>query len=193
MTVPVDHESPQEGQAGREPKLVDVRESIRYRRRAQEAEQRTADLEAELEHLRGEREGRLESLEAELQQARTQYEQAEHKLTQLANERQIERELIRLGARDPETALLVVRERLAAAGDQAVDVPQLVAQVLQEKPFLKSDHGEPVPALGRPSGGVRPSANAERGRTQKLASEARDTGRRGDLMRYMRARRSGAV
>lgn len=192
MTIPVDHERAPEGQTGHEPKLVDVRESIRYRRRAQEAEQRCADLEAELQELRLAQDGQAQSLEATLDQERRQREQAELHVQQLQTERQIERELIRAGTCDPETALLLVRERLSAAGDEVVNVPELVGKLLEEKPHLKTSHREPVPPIGRTSQGVRPGESNGPTRLRKLAAEARDSGQRNDLVQYMRARRTAA-
>ena len=192
MTIPVDHERAPEGQTGRESKLVDVRESIRYRRRAQEAEQRCADLETQLQELHLAQDGQAQSLEATLDQERRQREQAELRVQQLQTERQIERELIRAGTCDPETALLLVRERLSAAGDQPVDVPELVGKLLEEKPHLKTSHREPVPQIGRASQGLRPVESNGPTRLRKLAAEARTSGQRQDLVQYMRARRNGA-
>jgi len=89
--------------------------------------------------------------------------------------------------------LLVVRERLAQGGDGAeADAAALAAQVLQEKPYLRADGGtgEVVPPLGRPGAVARPTASQRKPRSGRLAAEARETGQRGVLMRYMRARRS---
>jgi hypothetical protein len=198
MTIPVDQEGPPSGHGGQEPTRTDVRESIRYRRRAQDAEQRAAELESELERVRQEHEGEVEHLGGELAEARRRQERAEEESALLARDRRIERELIRLGARDPETALLVVRERLASACEAGAeaDAAALAAQVLQEKPYLRGDggEGEAVPALGRPSAGPRPSSvSSSRPRSGRLAAEARESGERGDLMRYMKARRAQRV
>jgi len=192
MTIPVDHEQAPEGQTGREPKLVDVRESIRYRRRAQEAEQRCADLEAELQESRLARDGQAQSLEAALNHQRHQREQVELQVAQLQTERQIERELIRAGACDTETALLLVRERLSAAGDEAADIPEVVGKLLEEKPHLKTSCREPVPPIGRTSQGVRPAESNGPTRLKRLAAAACSSGQRSDLAQYMRARRNTA-
>jgi hypothetical protein len=193
MTIPVDQQRPSTGQDGQEPKKTDVRESIRYRRRAQDAEQRAAELERAMERLHEEHSVRLESLDGELAEWRRRCEQAEQEAAALARDRRIERELLRLGARDPETALLVVRERLAQGGGAAeADLAAVAAQVLQEKPYLRADGGagEVVPPLGRPSAVVRPTASQQKPRSGRLAAEARQTGRRTDLLRYMQARRT---
>ena len=70
MTIPVDQQEPSMGQDGQEPKRTDVRESIRYRRRAQDAEQRAAELESAMERLHQEHHVRLESLDGELSELR---------------------------------------------------------------------------------------------------------------------------
>lgn len=188
--IPADHEAAPEGQGGERAKLVDVRESIRYRRRAQEAEQRCEALEAELGGLRQSRSAEATSVEEDLAEERRRRESLEQRMAQLESERRLERELIRAGARDPETALLVAKERLAAVGDAEVDAAALAQAVLAEKPYLKATQREEVPPLGRASQGVRPSARPEAGRVDRLASTARVSGQRSDLVTYMRARRN---
>jgi hypothetical protein len=183
-----DRDEAPEGQEGQGPKLVDVRESIRYRRRAQEAEQRAAVVESQLEELRMAQDGREKSLEEVLSTERRGREELERRLESLEIERRLERELIRAGAIDPETALLVARERLASAGSDEVDVAELARQVLQEKPHLRAPERQEVESLGRASQGVRPR-NSEPSRVRRLAEAARSTGRRSDLVEYMRARR----
>jgi len=185
-----DREGALEGQSGETPKLTDVRESIRYRRRAQEAERRCAALESEIEELRQSHAAQAGSLEDGLASERRERESLEHRLEQLQAERRLERELIRAGARDPETAMLVARERLATAGDADVDVEKLARDLLDEKPYLKAEHREEVPPLGRASQPARPSQKDRKGRTERLASAAKASGRRTDIVEYMRARRN---
>lgn len=189
--VPMDRDPAPAGQDGETPKLVDVRESIRYRRRAQEAEQRCTALESEVEELRRTQSERATSADNALAEERRQRESLEQRVEQLHAERLLERELIRGGARDPETALLVARERLAAAGGAETDLARLAREVLEEKPYLKADQRDEVPPLGRTSQGVRPSPNRRRTRADRLAASARASGRRADVVEYMRARRCG--
>jgi hypothetical protein len=186
--IPMDRDEAPTGPEGEKPKMVDVRESIRYRRRAQEAEQRCSVLEAELEQARQARGEQVHSVETALAEERRRREQMEHEYERLQRERRLERELLRAGAVDLESALLVARERLAAAGEEA-DVEKLARDVLAEKPHLRAAQRADVPALGKFSRGVLPR-QSEGQRADRLARAARTTGRRGDLAEYMRARRT---
>jgi len=190
--IPADHDSAPEGPDGRQTKLVDVRESIRYRRRAQQAEERCQALEAELDTLRQGHSGESEQTRAALADERTRREALEQQLVTLDAERRLERELIRAGARDPETAMLVARQRLAARGDPAdVDAEGLAREVLEEKPYLRTAVRDEVPPLGRSARGAQAPAAGRRHRAEKLATVARASGRRADIVEYMRARRQG--
>lgn len=190
--IPVDHDAAPEGPDGRQRKLVDVRESIRYRRRAQQAEERCQAMEAELDALRQGQSDEQASADTMLADERRRRETLEHQLASLETERRLERELIRAGARDPETAMLVARQRLAARGDEAdADVELLAREVLEEKPYLKTAIREDVPPLGRSARGAQGQVAGRQHRAEKLATTARASGRRADIVEYMRARRQG--
>lgn len=190
--IPVDHDAAPEGQDGRQTKRVDVRESIRYRRRAQQAEERCQAMEAELDSLRQGQSDEQENADTMLADERRRREGLEQQLAGLETERRLERELIRAGARDPETALLVARQRLAARGDDLdVDVELLAREVLEEKPYLKTAIREDVPPLGRSARGAQSPVAGRQHRAEKLAASARTSGRRADIVEYMRARRQG--
>jgi len=184
-------------------KLVDVRESIRYRRRAQEAERRCAALEEEAREMRQSQDEQTKVLAGQLASERRERESLQERLEQLELERGLERELVRAGARDPETALLVARERLSRLpsrlaadegqmSDPAATLAALAREVLDEKPYLKAAQREDIPPLGRPAQGVRPRVDQGQARLKKLAESARTTGRRSDLCEYMRARRQAS-
>jgi len=187
---PSDHPTAPEGPRGEKPKLVDVRESIRYRRRAQEAEQRCEDLQAQLDELQRSRQTDVGGLEEQLAAERRNREQLEQRLSASDTDRRLQHELIRAGARDPETALLVARQRLAEADDAEVDLADLARTVLGEKPYLKQPEREEVPPIGRSAQGERPAGSGGRARAEKLAHAARSSGRPADLAEYMRARRT---
>ena len=190
--IPQDRDDAPQGTDGREPKLVDVRESIRYRRRAQDAESRCAELEGRLAEL--EQADALRAAEAEAARAeeRRRAESLEGELARLQAERRLERELLRAGARDVETALLVARERQQAAeGGAEMDPAELARAVLDEKPYLRGDVRDAVPPLGRSSRSPAPPQAGPARKADRLARDARTTGRRDDLIEYMRARRSG--
>ena len=186
--IPMDREAAPQGPDGEKPRLVDVRESIRYRRRAQEAEQRCTVLEAELEQARQAQGEQVRTVEGTLAEERRRREELERQFDQLQTERCLERELLRAGAGDVETALLVARQRLADAG-QDLDVEKLARDVLAEKPHLKASERLDVPPLGRSSRGA-PPLQTERHRADRLARAAQTTGRRSDLAEYMKARRT---
>jgi hypothetical protein len=181
-----------------------VQESIRYRRRAQEAERRAEALEAEVQELR---EGQIESiasLEAELAAARTEAGAVRSRLDAVERDRTLEREFVKAGCVDIETALALAHQRLAsqegAAGADgrpaAVGDPvPFVRELLEEKPHLRAAAAG-SPALPHPAEGLPPktagartaSAGGPRRALERLAQQARDGGTK-DLMAYMRARR----
>lgn len=196
----------------------DVRESTRYRRRAQEAERRAEQLQEELAAISASGHERLAALESQLADAQRQHEAAMANLAAAQFERGLERELLARGARDVELALLAARRRLSDTGgtEDDADPAALAEEVLRDKPLLRGEvtpagnagsagsaggragaagiagnaGAGAVPELGRGSRPSRGSA-AERSptRANRLASQARTSGSRSDLVAYMRARR----
>ena len=181
-----------------------IQESIKYRRRAQEAERRAEALEAELADLRDGRDGQAASLEAELAQTRAEAESLRGRLQSIERDRQLERELLRAGCADTETALALAQQRLAG-GSPPEDLAAFARALLEEKPHLRGNaaafRGDPAsgPASGH-AGAARtlpPRSAAARSTgdsaphraAQRLAHRARETGGTGDLVAYMRARR----
>jgi hypothetical protein len=181
---------------GRESPQMMIQESIKYRRRAQDAERRAEALEAEVQNLRQGENQRLSALEQDLTQTRTEAETLRGRLVLLERDRRLEREFLRAGCADPETALALARDRLS--GPEAPEDPVAFARgLLEEKPFLRS-----APAASRPPTGVPPAVLPPRTAAAKppggpvriaerLAQQARSTGNTGDLMAYMQARRAG--
>jgi hypothetical protein len=163
-----------------------VQESIKYRRRAQEAERRAEALKTEIQTLREGQDGRAAALESELSQARAEAETLRSQFAAAQRDRQLERELARAGCADPETALALARERLAGGADPE-DPAAFVRGLLEEKPHLRGTAPSlpPRTAAAKPSG--PPARTADR-----LAERARSTGSTGDLMAYLRAKRTGA-
>jgi hypothetical protein len=184
-----------------------VQESIKYRRRAQEAEKRAEALEAEIQELREGRAERIMTLESELSAARAESEAMRGRLETIERDRRLEREFIRAGCADLETALALAHERLVAqvgAGGSeehpaAVEDPAaFVRSLLDEKPHLRATVGAGTSAA-HGAGGLPPktagaqaaAAGTPRRAVERLAERAR-TGSPGDLMAYMRARRGHA-
>lgn len=159
-------------QAGQEEldnaKLVPVGESIRYHRRAKNAEKRVEELGSELAESRAETTRLANELKA------TQKEQ--ELMKRLASE----------GARDLEAAVLIAKSRLA--GTDKGDVNGVVEQLKREKQYL---FGEKTPdgAAVRTSPAKGPRQTGATA-IEKAASRASVTGNRMDLQEYMRKRRN---
>ena len=149
-------------------KLVPVGESIRYRKRAQNAEKRAEELAGELADARAE----ATRLANELKATQTEQEL----MKRLASE----------GARDLEAAVLIAKSRLASA-DKA-DLNGVVEQLKKEKQYL---FGEKTPdgAAVRTSPAKGPRQTAATA-IERAASRAAGTGNRMDLQEYMRKRRN---
>jgi hypothetical protein len=170
-----------------------IHESIKYRRRAQDAERRAEALEAEVQTLRQGEGQRLSALEQDLSQSRTEAETLRTRLEAVERDRQLEREFLRAGCADPETALALARERLGTAN--APDDPAAFARgLLEEKPHLRGA-GAPLPT-GQATAGLPPRTAAVKPPkdpvrvAERLAERARTSGSTGDLMAYMQARRT---
>jgi len=169
-----------------------IQESIKYRRRAQEAERRAEALEAELAGLREADESRAAAVEADLAQARAEAENLRKSLEGVERDRRLERELARAGCIDPETALAVAHERVAAATDPPEDLAAFARGLLEEKPHLRASGAPPradAPLPPRTSGPKPAGDDAPRRAAERLAEQARQTGSPRDVMAYVRARR----
>lgn len=168
-------------------KLVPVGESIRYRRRAQQAESRCTELEQQLEELQSQMERRSDELAA----AESQRDETLSRLTETDNARRAERRLAAAGVTDFETAGLLLSRRVDLAeelDDEALD--RQVEQLLLDKPFLRSTAAgaalPPVSASPR-------AGDADAGRLAHAAERAARTGNRRDVADYLRLRRSAAA
>jgi len=172
-----------------------VQESIRYRRRAQEAERRAEALETEVQALREAQDDHAGALEQELAQVRGEAETLRRQVETVQRERSLERELARAGCTDTETALALAHQRLAD-GQPPEDLAAFARSLLEEKPHLRTAADVParVPAThGLPPRTVAPQPPAHaapRRIADRLAEQARQSGSSTDLMAYMRARRA---
>ena len=172
-----------------------VQESIKYRRRAQEAERRAEALETEIQALREAQDGRASSLENELAQTRNEAETLRGRLEAVERDRRLERELFRAGCTDTETALALARERLLG-GQPPEDLAAFARTLLEEKPHLRTVPDAPGTSPG--PRGLPPRTAAAKPSSQppvrriadRLAEQARQSGSATDLMAYMRARRA---
>jgi hypothetical protein len=150
-------------------KLVPVAESIRYRKRAQAAEQK------------------IEQLNEQLKLVRDETQQLTGKMKQLETEQSLTKKLIAAGASDIETALLVAKTR--AANDDG-DTDAIVEQLKNDKPHLfGSARQSTVPQRTR-TAGAKDSVASNRMSLSKAAARAASTGSRDDLHEYLRLRRN---
>ncbi|MEX2212936.1 MAG: hypothetical protein WD768_02335 [Phycisphaeraceae bacterium] len=149
-------------------KLVPVTESIRYRKRAQAAEQQLGGLREQ-----------MKSMESELAQQRQVIESLERR-------QKIDAILADADAVDLEVARLLTESAVEAMDEP--DVAAAVQELRRMKPYLFRRSATP---------GAAAMAAKSRQLTSAPASEAADeaaaSGDRRDLLRYLRLRRNGRV
>lgn len=156
------------GQSDGDGKLVPVAESIRYRKRAQAAEQQCADLAEQLDSARDHAQkiaGRVESLEVE---------------------RELTRRLVAAGTVDVEGAVLIASEKLSRSQD--ADVAGVVDQMVREKGCLFGK-GIGVGGSMRKGNSAKDRQGIEVGAVESAARRAVSSGDRVDLQEYMKVRR----
>ncbi len=150
-------------------KLVDVSEAIRYRKRAQIAEQKKTVLEQTL----AERQAEVERLNKNL--------------SQMTVERQLIEKLVSAGVRDLEAAVIIGRSRLE--GDTKATAADVVEQLRKEKSYLFSDGGAAA-AVSTKTNGVKDRLSGATGTLERAAKKAANSGSRADLQEYLRVRRN---
>jgi len=152
--------------------LVPVGEAIRYRKRAQAAEQR------------------VEALRGELEERARQQATAEARAEAAASQAELVERLARAGASDLEVALLLAEKRRASAGESC-SAEQLVGQLRQERPELFGGGGVlPGVSLATPTAGARSGFAGRGNRLGQVADQVRRSGSRRDMQAYLRLRRS---
>jgi hypothetical protein len=147
-------------------KLVPVGEAIRYRKRAQSAEQEAAELRQQLKTSRAEN----ESLAGRVDEIKTEQE-----LVSL---------LTAAGAGDLEAAMLMAKARMAGSDG---DVKSVVEKLRQEKDYLFSQQEEVVSASM--TSGVRGRGGSGSKVLQRAAQRAAGSGSRVAVQEYMKLRR----
>jgi site-specific recombinase len=150
-------------------KLVDVSEAIRYRKRAQSAEQRQTILQQELAENKAEVE-RLSS-----------------SLSQMTIERQLIDKLVSAGVRDLEAAVIIGKARLDS--DKKAAPADVVEQLKKEKSYLFSENNSSAVVSSKTSG-VKDRLSGTTGVLERTAKKAAKSGSRTDLQEYLRARRN---
>lgn len=151
-----------------ESRTVPVTEAIRYRKRAQHAEQQLHDTQQELQALS------------------TQLAEAQAGLAKLERSRTLDALLHEAEAIDLEAARALVEPQLDA-DDSPLVVAQLVTDLRRRKPYLFRHHAEAAFADA-----MAPHADPaeEQDPLHASAERALETGRRRDLLAYLRLRRT---
>ena len=170
-------------------RLVPVAESIKYRRRAQQAEQRLGQIEQQLGELQTQVKAGGEQLTAaqvERDEARRQLQASKMRLT-------LERQLARSGVVDVETAAVLLADRMdttnpGAPGDEPA-IARAVEQLLLDKPFLIAPGHAALPP--KTAAARAPSAGAT-AQLAQLAQRATSSGDRRAVAEYLRLRRQRA-
>ena len=145
-------------------RMVPVNEAIRYRKRAQSAEQQLADLQAELN------------------QTRQRYEQAEQTISSLERRQRIDSLLTEADAIDIEAARLLTE--VAVESMQEPDIAEAVEDLRRHKPFLFQPDSGQVDGLA-----LAPQIEGLDDPLAQAAEQAQHSGDRRDLLRYLRLRR----
>ncbi len=147
-------------------KLVPVGESIRYRKRAQNAEKQAAGLEQELK------------LSTE------KNEELAGQLEKLKLEQKVGTSLIKAGVKDMEAAVLITKARMESEGE---DVDSVIDQLRKDKGYLFADI-EISPAASK-TAGVKQRTGGGQAVLENSAKRAAVSGSRTDVHDYMKVRR----
>ncbi|HUS72875.1 MAG TPA: hypothetical protein VMY06_07385 [Sedimentisphaerales bacterium] len=149
-------------------KLVPVSESIRYRRRAQSAEQK------------------IEALAEQLAEAKAEAKTTAEQLSRIQVEQELIRKLAAAGTVDLETAVLIAKARIES--DAEADVDSVIRQLKNEKQYLFAGTGRAVTA--KKTAGAKERADGNQTVLERAAKKAATTGSRTDLQEYLKLRRN---
>ncbi len=184
MSTQTVEQSDQGQDQGGESKLVPVGESIKYRRRAQQAENRVQEIEQQLKELQTQLEGRTE----QFGQAEAQRDEAFQALRGTENRLAAERLLAGAGVVDLETAGLLLAGRIDLSAPIEPDpLSQSIEQLLIDKPFLR----RPIqPSLPPATASAKHGASSSLAQLSQAAERAIQSGDRRDVAEYLRLRRN---
>jgi chromosome segregation ATPase len=163
-----DFEHSENSNDSHEEKLVPVAESIKYRKRAQEAEKQ------------------LEELNRKVEQISSENEKLNDRLSDVRLDNELTAGLTSAGIRDVEAGVLMARQRLANQQDK--DVSEVISELRKEKGYLFDRVST--------SAGAGLTASAKgidtigQGPLERAARRASESGSRVDLHEYMKVRRS---
>ncbi|HBG27484.1 MAG: hypothetical protein A2Y10_02825 [Planctomycetes bacterium GWF2_41_51] len=157
-----------EEQEQRSEKLVDVSEAIRYRKRAQLAEQKKALLEQELADRKSE------------------VEKLNKNLSQMNVERQLIEKFVSAGVKDLDAALIIGKSRIE--NDSKITAQDVVEQLIKEKGYLFNETQSALASAK--TSGVKDRLSGTTGALERAAKKAAKSGSRTDLQEYLRTRRN---
>ena len=146
-------------------KLVPVGEAIRYRKRAQTAEQQA------------------EAIEQELKTSKDKSRELEGQISELQSEKGITAELISAGAIDLEAAVMMAKSRTK----EHEDVKSVIKQLRSEKAYLFTDQAEQ--STSTKTAGVKNKNTTARSVLEASAKKAAVSGSRADVQEYLKVRR----
>lgn len=145
-------------------RFVPVNEAIRYRKRAQAAEQQIA------------------SIQQQLDQAQQRYEEAEQAIESLERRQRIDELLAEADTVDMEAARLLTE--VAVQSMDEPDLAEAVDDLRRHKPYLFHREGRGVGGLA-----LAPRLEGVDDPLAQAAEQAQHSGDRRDLLRYLRLRR----
>lgn len=179
--IQTDPDAATAAQAAEPARLANVAESIKYRRRAQQAEGQLQDLAQQLQDLQAQLDARSE----EIASAEAQRDEARQQITELHNRLAVERTLGASGVTDVETATVLLGKRLDLGQELSPDaLGQAVEQLLLDKPLLR--HPTAMPPKTASPRAPRATAAAQ---LADAAQRAARSGDRRDVAEYLRLRR----
>jgi hypothetical protein len=149
-------------------KLVPVTESIRYRKRAQSAEQK------------------VEALTEQLAEAKSQLTTMSEQLSNIQAEQKLTRKLASAGTVDMETAVLLVKAKME--GQTEADLDSVIEQLKKEKQYLFAGVSGAVTA--KKTAGAKERMTNNQTVLERAAKKAATTGNRTDLQEYLKLRRN---
>jgi TolA-binding protein len=167
---------------GGEPKLVPVAESIKYRRRAQQAEERLQQVEQQLKDVQQQ----IEQRSDDIAQAEAQRDEARQQVVEMHNRVLAQRLMGQAGVIDLEAACTLLQERLDLGeelDEQAI--ARGVEGLLLDKPFLRPSS----PPLPGATASARMAPGAGVAQLAQAADRAARSGGRKDVANYLRLRR----
>ena len=178
-------ETPVAQDSGAEPRLVPVAESIKYRRRAQQAEERLQQIEQQLK----ETQQQIQRGSEEIAQAQEQRDEARRQITEMHNRLLAQRVMSRAGVIDLDAACTLLQSRMDLCEKLDDDaIAQGVEGLLLDKPFLR-----PAPhPLPPATASARTPAAKDTAQLAQAADRAARSGGRKDIANYLRLRRQTA-